>query len=210
MEWSYKNCAIIVAHPDDETIWAGGTILMHPVSDWTIITLCRASDPDRAPKFYKVADYYKAACIMADLDDGPQQTPLSDELVQRTILDLLQSRSFDLILTHSPNGEYTRHLRHEETAKAVLAIWQKGLLNTDQLWMFAYEDGHKKYTPKPIDSANKSVTLPEDIWRKKYHIITDIYGFGSDSFEAESTGRKEAFWCFENPKHVYKHFNEGK
>jgi LmbE family N-acetylglucosaminyl deacetylase len=25
-----KNVAIIVAHPDDETLWAGGTILNHP------------------------------------------------------------------------------------------------------------------------------------------------------------------------------------
>jgi LmbE family N-acetylglucosaminyl deacetylase len=30
-----KNVAIIVAHPDDETLWAGGTILNHPY--WRIL-----------------------------------------------------------------------------------------------------------------------------------------------------------------------------
>ena len=46
-----KNAAVIVAHPDDETLWTGGAILMHPEINWTVITLCRLSDPDRSPKF---------------------------------------------------------------------------------------------------------------------------------------------------------------
>ncbi len=25
-----NKCAVIVAHPDDETLWAGGLMLMHP------------------------------------------------------------------------------------------------------------------------------------------------------------------------------------
>ena len=25
-----NECAVIVAHPDDETLWAGGLMLMHP------------------------------------------------------------------------------------------------------------------------------------------------------------------------------------
>ena len=46
-EWVFENAVVIVAHPDDETLWAGGTILMHPETHWTILTLCRTSDPDR-------------------------------------------------------------------------------------------------------------------------------------------------------------------
>jgi hypothetical protein len=38
--------------------------------------------------------------------------------------------------------------------------------------------------------------LPEDIWQKKYGIVTDIYGFAPDSFEARTTPREEAFWNF--------------
>ena len=30
---------VIVAHPDDETLWAGGTLLMHPDCRWTVVTL---------------------------------------------------------------------------------------------------------------------------------------------------------------------------
>src|ERR1039458_2480503 len=48
------RAAVVVAHPDDETLWCGGYILNHPEFHWRIVTLCRASDPDRAPKFRRV------------------------------------------------------------------------------------------------------------------------------------------------------------
>jgi len=193
---NFKNCAVIVAHPDDETLWAGGTLLLHPDIDWTIIAICRKSDIDRAPKFFRVLEEYNARGAMGDLDDGPEQTPLDLMLVRKTILELLPSTRFDLVITHSRWGEYTRHLRHEETAKAVLNLWNSDRLYTKQIWSFAYEDGNKNYLPKSVQDADISIELPERIWQHKYKIITEIYGFNKDSFEARTTPRKEAFWCF--------------
>ena len=46
-----ERAVVIVAHPDDETIWMGGFILDNPDYNWTILSLCRASDTDCAPKF---------------------------------------------------------------------------------------------------------------------------------------------------------------
>ena len=51
-----RSAAVIVAHPDDETLWGGGVILSRPAWWWTIVTLCRGSDPDRAPKFARVLE----------------------------------------------------------------------------------------------------------------------------------------------------------
>jgi len=191
--WTYNNCAVIVAHPDDETLWAGGLILMHPKVKWTVVTLCRKSDPDRAPRFFKALERLNAVGFMADLDDGPEQTPLDNAQMQKTIAELLPSNRFDLVITHSTSGEYTRHLRHEETAKAVLALWKTDGLFTDELWAFAYEDGNRKYLPRAIKDADFLVGLNEEIWRKKYDIITGIYGFNKDSFEAMTTPKEEAF-----------------
>jgi hypothetical protein len=56
---------------------------------------------------------------MADLEDGPEQAPLTISFIQNEILRMLPQRSFDLILTHAPQGEYTRHRRHEEVSRAV-------------------------------------------------------------------------------------------
>jgi hypothetical protein len=40
------------------------------------------------------------------------------------------------------------------------------------------------------------IRLPDEIWQKKYDIITNIYGFSPESFEAKTTPHEEAFWCF--------------
>jgi LmbE family N-acetylglucosaminyl deacetylase len=194
LDW--KDCALIVAHPDDETLWAGGTILMHPEANWTIITLCRKSDPDRSVKFFNVMKELGAVGAMGDIGDGPEQIPQDRRNLQNTILDLLPPRKFDLIITHGPWGEYTRHLKHEETGKEVMALWESERLFAKQVWRFAYEDGEGKYLPRVVQDADLKIRLPDEIWKKKYDIITNVYGFAPDSFEARTTPQEEAFWCF--------------
>lgn len=194
LTYEHTNCAVIVAHPDDETLWSGGTILMHPDSRWTVVTLCRKSDTDRAPKFHKALEQYHARGAMGDLDDGPEQKPLRIVEIEDAIMDLLPSDRFDLILTHGPWGEYTSHRRHEEVSKAVMALRESQRLSAGEVWMFAYEDGGKKYLPRAVTDADAYARLPKEIWEKKYQIITEVYGFGPDSFEAQTTPKDEAFW----------------
>jgi len=194
-----RKVAVIVAHPDDETLWAGGTILSHPLWQWFIVCLCRESDKDRAPKFYKTLKELNSEGIMGDLDDGPEQKPLQEKEVENTILQLLQQKHFDLIITHSPAGEYTRHIRHEETGKAVIKLWQTGKLHSNELWTFAYEDGNKSYLPRAVKNAAIYNTLTEQIWRRKFNIITNTYCFEENSWEAETTTRAESFRKFTNP-----------
>ncbi len=198
------NIAVIVAHPDDETLWCGGLMLMHPHCRWYVISLCRKSDPDRAPKFFKTLEMLKATGAMADLDDGPGQIPLEEEIIEKTILQLLGSRNFELIITHDPSGEYTRHKRHEEVGKSVINLWNKNELKAKELWTFAYEDGGKTYLPKAIESASILQPLSEEIWKKKYQIITETYGFKKGGFEVETTPKTEAFWTFKKPVEALK------
>ena len=187
------KCAVIVAHPDDETLWAGGLMLMHPEAKWTVVTICRKSDADRAPRFFEALKEFNADGYMGDLDDGPEQAALNNIEVQQTIMELLPFDKFELIITHSTAGEYTRHLRHEETARAVMGLWKSDGLQAEQIWSFAYEDGGQKYLPRADKGADLQVKLPQHIWQKKYKIITEVYGFSKDSFEARTTPRQEAF-----------------
>jgi len=202
-----KSVAIIVAHPDDETLWAGGTIMSNPLWECFVVCLCRASDTDRAPKFYKALKILNAEGIMGDLDDGPHQHPLDTKQIEQEILDLLPSRKFDLIITHNQIGEYTKHLRHEETSLAVLNLWKTGQLTANELWTFAYEDGNKKYYPLAIQSASIYTTLSRAIWQNKYKLITETYGFEKDSWEAKTTPASEAFWKFADPSEIKKRIN---
>ena len=191
--------AIIVAHPDDETLWAGGTILSHPLWKCFIVCLCRRSDTERATRFHNVLPVLNAKGKMGDLDDGPDQKPLEENEVEQAIMALLPHGHFDLILTHNLSGEYTRHLRHEEVSKAVIRLWQTGKIATSELWTFAYEDGNKEYYPRAIENASVCHQLTDSIWIKKYNIITETYGFEKDSWEAKTTPHAEAFWHFPDP-----------
>lgn len=204
-----KTVAVIVAHPDDEVLWAGGTLLNHPLWDCFIISLCRGKDPDRAPKFSKILMQLKSKGKMGDLDDGPDQRPLPEKEVEQAILDLLPSQRYDLIITHNPNGEYTRHLRHEETSKAVIQLWNRGHISTKTLWTFAYEDEHRQYSPKAMLAAPLYTKLLPSIWQIKYNLITEIYGFQKESWEAEATPKEEAFWIFNTANEAKKWLDKG-
>ena len=85
---------------------------------------------------------------------------------------------FDLIITHNPSGEYTRHIRHEEVGKAVIKLWQKrNLYLPVNSGLFAYADGNKKYNPLPDENASIYHQLTKHIWLRKYRIMTETYGF---------------------------------
>lgn len=191
---------VVVAHPDDEVLWCGGWVLAHPEWQWHIITLCRGDDPDRAPKFHKVLERLQAGGCMGSLDDGPDQKPLDPSSVRESLLRLLPGKDFDLILTHGPCGEYTRHRRHEECCRAVARLWRDGLIKTDQLWFFAYDDGDGRFLPRITKGAHRRLNLSDDEWREKHQLISGVYGFEASSWEARATPRDEGFWCFESPE----------
>ena len=193
-----------MAHPDDETLWGGGTVLINSKSNWEIISLCRKSDTDRNSKFFRVLKELNAIGDIGDLDDGVEQIPIKISEVEQVVLSLLKKKEYDIIITHSIKGEYIRHRRHEETGRAVLSLMKKERLFAQELWMFAYEDGEKKYFPRAINSADIFMELPEEIWNKKFKIITDIYGFASKSWEAKTTPKSEAFWCFKSANEIKK------
>lgn len=204
---TFKSVAVIVAHPDDETLWAGGTILNHPEWEVYIISLCRGEDKDRAPKFFHVLNELGALGNMGNMDDSPELLPLDQKEVMQHIVDLLPILTFDLIITHHPTGEYTRHLRHEEISQAVIMLWHEGTLKARELWCFAYEDGAREYYPRPVLTANIIHQLDKEIWLNKYRLVTEIYGFESTSWEAQTTPQTESFWQFTKPEDAVRWLN---
>lgn len=193
-----KKIAVIVAHPDDETLWAGGTILSH--CDWQVyvLSLCRGDDKDRAPKFGAALDALHAKGAMGCLDDGVEQHPLAESEVQHAVLALLPPIAYDLIITHNPSGEYTFHQRHIEVSKAVIILWHKQQIQSKALWTFAYDDGNGKFHPRASKKAPIRTPLTLPIYTIKYGIINNIYGFPKEGWEAQTTPHMEAFWCFKD------------
>lgn len=200
-DWSRcREAAVVVAHPDDETLWAGGLLLLHPDIPWRVFTLCRGSDPDRAPRFVRVLEALGATGSMADMDDGPEQCPLPEDEMDSAVLSLLGTPTFDLMLTHGPLGEYTRHRRHEEVSASVTRLWMQGRIQTKALWLFSYDDAGRTRMPRARADAHVRIRLEGDTWAGKRSLITEVYGFSQESWEAQAAPRVEAFWQFHSPE----------
>jgi hypothetical protein len=188
-----KKVLVAVAHPDDETLWCGGTLLMNPDWEITIFSLTRKSDPDRAPKFFRVCDELKAEGIMADLDDGPEQKPLAYDEYKRAFMENLDERGFDITITHAPFGEYTRHLRHEELSQAVSMLLFEGVLESKDVWFFWYCDESGKELPSARSDCDFAIHLDEEIFQQKSRVLFDIYGFARESWEGRTLPKVEGF-----------------
>ncbi len=175
---------------------------MHPEWEWHIFSLTRASDPDRSVRFRNVLGRLKAFGAIGDLDDGPEQKPVEMHSVQKTVMDLIGSKCFHLIITHGPKGEYTRHKRHEEVCEAVCRLWIDKKLAADQLWLYAYTDNEGARLPSACKNAHVIFKLPENIRQQKYMLLTEDYGFSDDSWEARALPGTEAFWCFDSAQNL--------
>ena len=197
-----ENVLIVVAHPDDETLWAGGTILSHPEWKYFVISVCRGGDEERSIRFFNALKILHAEGAMADMDDSPKQDPLDKSELESTILSLVPAQSFDLIITHNPHGEYTRHIRHEEVSKAVFELWFANQIQAPALWTFAYKDGGEVFYPKPMENANHHVMLTDEIWDQKYRLLTETYGFEEGSWEAKTCPKSEAFAQYKKWAHI--------
>jgi len=189
-----KTGLVIVAHPDDETIWMAGMILNSKNIDWTIFSLCRKDDPDRAPKFKKVCDYYRARGIISDLEDE-EIMDIKESLpeIEKRIKKELRTDKFDYIFTHGLNGEYG-HIRHIGIHKIVKKLVQEKKLFCHHLFFFAYKlNSQKRIINYPDKSVDLIFNLTSEELKTKKNIIKKIYGFSQKSFESRSCLKKETF-----------------
>ncbi|MEI8361108.1 MAG: PIG-L family deacetylase [bacterium] len=192
---SQQKCGlVIVAHPDDETIWLSGIIMLNPKIDWTILCLSRSNDEDRAPKFALVAKKLNCHFFQENLDDLellPYKTHV--KMAKQLILKHIKNKPFDFVITHGTNGEYG-HRDHKSIHEAVndLMIHQKIKIKTA---LFLHYKKPKKFVPLliPRSGADLQITLPLATYQAKINLMSKIYGFDPHGIDASYCTRVEAF-----------------
>jgi LmbE family N-acetylglucosaminyl deacetylase len=193
-----KQILVIVAHPDDETIWMGGILLkMKEKSNTylTIISLCRKNDTDRAPKFAKVCEMLGASeYYMSDLDDteeGHFKEITTQDIVERIFgFTKFNGKKYDMVYTHGANGEYG-HIRHIEVHRAVCEMLDKKLLLAKDIFFFSYQKSNEDCIVNK--NADKLIKLEKPYFKMKKQLIEEIYGFQKGGFEEKSCGNVEGF-----------------
>ncbi len=163
-----KYNLVCVAHPDDETLFFGGTILSGAKSlPWRVVcTTDGNADNDGARR----KKQFEAACKML----GVKQLDwvgMPDRYEQRLDTNSLEAylRKFPTphaVYTHGILGEYG-HPHHQDVSVAVHRAFA----------------GHKNLFSVAYNSfPEKTVTLTESEFKKKAKILTDVYGSETSRF----------------------------
>ena len=194
---SKKKALVIVAHPDDETIWIGGTLLRLKDVNWTIFCLCRGDDPIRAPRFKKACEYYHARGLISDLEDqGLLNIEKSLPEIKKRLIDNFAKEKPDYIFTHDYNGEYG-HERHTAVHIAVKELVKEGIIPCEKLFFFAYKPDPKELVTNNIESSSFAIELEAKELAEKKSVIEKIYGYDKNSWESRLCLPKETFIFFD-------------
>lgn len=133
---------MIVAHPDDESLWGGD--MLSREKGWLVVCLTNGDVPSRARLFEKAMRVFGArSMILAFPDRGMESfTDKEEDEMARRIAPLINQPGICKIVTHGPEGEYG-HPAH----KAVSAIVKRTITDPDRLHYFAFSKPGKELSP---------------------------------------------------------------
>lgn len=176
-----RKALIIVAHADDETIFMGGTILLHKDWEWRLFCIAfRNNKEDDKKQLEEVLQIYKRLGVDIKLNSKgmvveskqeDEEVKSQESLIEEAIKGLnadLQKESWppDIVFTHNESGEYG-HPQHKAAHRFVT-----GTFIGINIWEFISPCA-TNVVPQPFKSNVAIIKLnASDLTRKR-----EIYSF---------------------------------
>lgn len=160
--WLFKipkpRALLVVAHPDDETIFAGGVILCSRETQWTIVCCTTGSDQRQ--------DEFLRACQFLAKESRNRINPILLRLVPNSHIDRLalakelrsHATGYDIVFTHNSQGEYG-HPDHKLVHRYVIDS-----IANPNTWVFI------SLGQRTLIKKNSKARNPEEISRSTFHL----------------------------------------
>ncbi len=157
-----RKALLLVAHPDDETIFAGGLLLARNEWEWHIVCMTgveeRRSQFDRAIEAYRNCGVNIASTRNHEFIDRAHQ---ADRRLWLAALAKEDCTSWDIVVTHGARGEYGHH--HH--------IWLNHIAH------LLYENVWDFFAPRsPVEQLVKTRTMSVPTDERKAGIFYGAYG----------------------------------
>lgn len=181
IDLSKANSLMIVAHPDDETIWGGAHLLS---DDYLVVCITCGGNRNRVEEFKQALSISDDQYLMLNYPDkvhGKRDDwKNSRSGITADLEKIMRLKHWDKIVTHNEEGEYG-HIHHKMTHNIVKSIYDGGNIK-GQLYFFG------KYYKKKDISLYRDSLISIDEAEKQVKINQMIEVYKSQSFIKESFG----------------------
>ena len=158
------NKLMIVAHPDDETIFGGAHLIE---DDYTVVCVTCGVVDYRLDEYKKVLETSNDKYVYLSHTDLRKNNTVSDwengekEEIKQELEKIINLREWEMIVTHNPDGEYG-HKHHKMIDVMVTDL----VTDKDKLYYFG-----KFYKSNVV---NDMPVLDKELYKKKKELL-DLY-----------------------------------
>lgn len=168
-ELPLSNCTklMVVAHPDDETLWGGAHLTE---GGWFVVCLTNGYNEVRKNEFYEVIKEFGCEEMILSYPDllaNGQRSTWTTECtsIAKDLNTVLKYKHWGMVATHNPNGEYG-HIHHKMTSKLVTEEFYKTYWGTNLYYFGNWYSARR--LPIMEDSLRK---VPEAALEKKLEAL---------------------------------------
>lgn len=150
---SEEKSLMIVAHPDDETIWGGSHLLE---GKYTVLCITNGNNKKRKKEFLEAMKKAKVQGVILNYPDKTKgkrdNWKKCYSKINQSIKQYIDSQNWKQVVSHNPDGEYG-HIHHKMVSKMVTKVMEREN-ETQQLIYFgryvAKKNKRKLLIRKPV------------------------------------------------------------
>lgn len=163
-DWNSVESLMIVAHPDDETLWGSEELLKNK---YLVVCITCGTNKKREKEIEAALKISKDRLIVLDKPDKVRGKR-SDwkhykKQIKYELKYVVKKKKWNTIVTHNPEGEYG-HIHHKITNNIVTKVYNKE--KNGKLKYFG-----KYFSKKRINQNKFAREIPEDIYDMKIEMI---------------------------------------